>query len=116
MIDYKSPYGHNDKTIVVIFCIRCVCCPNSSTQTEDMRFRAILERLDDIESHMTEVTHSRNPSQFDADSTINVKMEEENQPFSKQNGIFEGAVERSKIIEYLCIKYMHRELVLMVYY
>lgn len=61
-----------------------------------MRFRAILERLDDIESHMTEVTRSRNPSQFDDGSIINSKIEEENQPFSKQNGLFEIAVERCK--------------------
>jgi hypothetical protein len=60
-----------------------------------MRFRAILERLDDIESRMTEVTHS----QFDAGSAIDMKIEEDNLPFSKQNGMFEGAVERSKIIE-----------------
>ena len=57
-----------------------------------MRFRAILERLDDIESRMTEVTRSRNPSQFDEGSVMN---EEQHQPFSKQSGLFE-MVDRCK--------------------
>uniref|UniRef100_K1Q406 chitin synthase n=1 Tax=Magallana gigas TaxID=29159 RepID=K1Q406_MAGGI len=87
--------GTSDYTFSCGNLLRCVCCPNTSAQTEDMRFRAILERLDDIESHMTEVTRSRNPSQFDDGSIINSKIEEEHQPFSKQNGLFEIAVERS---------------------
>ncbi|XP_061164529.1 chitin synthase chs-2-like [Saccostrea echinata] len=84
--------GTSDYTFSCGNLLRCVCCPHTSaSHTEDMRFRAILERLDDIESRMTEVTHSR----IDSSSAINVKLEEETLPFSKQNGIFEGAVERT---------------------
>ena len=54
-----------------------------------MRFRAILERLDDIESRMTEVNRSRNPSQFDEGSVMN----EEPLPFSQS--LFD-TVERCK--------------------
>ena len=33
-----------------------MCCPRSDVQNEDTRLRAILERLDDMENKMTEVT------------------------------------------------------------
>ena len=77
-----------------------MCCPQSNVESEDTRLRAILERLDDMESRMTTMSplsiashrpkHLRDeiPGPFMVESSKN-----EPSPFSRHTAIFEGAGE-----------------------
>ena len=69
-----------------------MCCPQTGTQSEDLRLRAILDRLDDMENKMTTM------SQPSIDSfPRNYKTEEKPQtPFSIQAYAFEGAGEERR--------------------
>ncbi|KAK3082737.1 hypothetical protein FSP39_003848 [Pinctada imbricata] len=70
--------------------LRCVCCPQTPAQTEDMRFRAILDRLDDMESRMTTAGgHTLSPGGSITDEKHT--MEDDHKPFSRSDDLFEGA-------------------------
>ena len=66
---------------------RCMCCPRSDVQTEDARLRAILERLDDMENKMTEMTSF---SQGGSLTESTKQKEEEHAPFSKQDVLMDS--------------------------
>lgn len=67
---------------------RCMCCPRSDVQSEDSRLRAILERLDDMENKMTEVTTFSQRGSISASSKTD--KDEEPAPFSKQDVIMDS--------------------------
>ena len=66
---------------------RCMCCPRSDVQNEDTRLRAILERLDDMENKMTEVTSFSHGGGSITESAKQEKQEESPAPapFSQQD-------------------------------
>jgi len=62
-----------------------MCCPRSDVQNEDTRLRAILERLDDMENKMTEVTSFSQGAGSITESAKLEKQEETPAPFSQQD-------------------------------
>ena len=69
-----------------------MCCPQSGTQSEDVRLRAILDRLDDIDTKMTTMSH-----QSIGSFPRNNDMEDIPEiPFSGQAYSFEGAGEERR--------------------
>ena len=66
-----------------------MCCPQSGTQSEDVRLRAILDRLDDMETKMTTMSH-RSIDSFPRNNDMEGKPEI---PFSGHAYPFEGAGE-----------------------
>ena len=68
---------------------RCICCPQETKHTEDIKLRAILDRLDDMEAKLMDpprshVTGVELPSEHDEDHVA----------FSETSELFEGARER----------------------
>ncbi|XP_048237709.1 chitin synthase chs-2-like isoform X3 [Haliotis rufescens] len=81
----ESDYGFSFGNL-----FRCVCCPsNPGVKNEDLKFKAILQRLDDLDERMTEMTRSGVDS---LDSFNNPAPEAT--PFSGIVGQFEGAVDK----------------------
>lgn len=81
----ESDYGFSFGNL-----FRCVCCPsNPGVKNEDLKFKAILQRLEDLDERMTEMTRSGVDS---LDSFNNPAPEAT--PFSGIAGQFEGAVDK----------------------
>ncbi|VDI58932.1 chitin synthase [Mytilus galloprovincialis] len=68
---------------------RCMCCPRSDVQNEDARLRAILERLEDMDNKMTEVTSFSQRGSISGSSKPD-KKDEEMSPFSKQDVLMDS--------------------------
>ena len=75
---------------------RCMCCPRSETKDDDLKFKAILERLDVLDDRMMEMTsgvsslHSISDLPRDPEP-LNV------QPFSQNAHLFEGTGEKGGV-------------------
>ena len=82
----------NQYVFFFVSTIRCMCCPQSGTQSEDVRLRAILDRLDDMETKMTTMSH-RSIDSFPRNNDMEDKPPI---PFSGQAYIFEGAGEERR--------------------
>ncbi|XP_067686177.1 chitin synthase chs-2-like isoform X2 [Haliotis asinina] len=81
--DYNFSFGN---------LFRCVCCPsNQGVKNEDLKFKAILQRLDELDERMTEMTRSG----VDSLESFNNTRSPEATPFSDIAGQFEGAVDRA---------------------
>ncbi|XP_041374239.1 chitin synthase chs-2-like [Gigantopelta aegis] len=75
---------------------KCMCCPRSETREDDLKFTAILERLDTLDDRMTEMTSGvssmHSVSDLPCDPGPNSPLDV--QPFSQNANLFEGAGER----------------------
>ncbi|XP_046543810.1 chitin synthase chs-2-like [Haliotis rubra] len=81
--DYNFSFGN---------LFRCVCCPsNQGVKNEDLKFKAILQRLEELDERMTEMTRSG----VDSLDSFNNTRTPEATPFSDIAGQFEGAVDRA---------------------
>ncbi|CAC5365574.1 CHS1 [Mytilus coruscus] len=76
--DYQFSFGN---------LFRCMCCPQSGTETEDSRLRAIIEKLDDMDTRITSFSQ-RSVTSFKQNDT-----KDDITPFSRQPAAFEGAGE-----------------------
>lgn len=64
---------------------RCVCCPTETRDSEDIKLRAILDRLDNMEARLVDQAESEDVSES-----------ERHVRFSEAADLFEGVRERSK--------------------
>ena len=68
---------------------RCICCPQETKHSEDIKLRAILDRLDDMEAKLMDPTQSHVTG-------VDLQSEQENDyvAFSETSELFEGARDR----------------------
>lgn len=70
-----------------------MCCPQSGTETEDTRLRAIIEKLDDMDTRITSFSQRSVASYKQNDSKEDIT------PFSRQPEAFERAGEMISKLE-----------------
>ncbi|XP_060570333.1 chitin synthase chs-2-like [Ruditapes philippinarum] len=64
---------------------RCVCCPSETKDTEDIKLRAILDRLDDMEARIIDSPESHQSTELESERHVH---------FSEASDLFEGSRER----------------------
>ena len=71
------------------FHLRCICCPQETKHSEDIKLRAILDRLDDMEAKLMDTSQSHVTG-------VDLPSEQENDyvAFSETSELFEGARDR----------------------
>lgn len=72
--------------------LRCICCPQETKHTEDIKLRAILDRLDDLEVRLPDQTRSHIPG-----ISVSSEHEKDHVVFSETSDLFEGARQRGRL-------------------
>ncbi|XP_053386467.1 chitin synthase chs-2-like isoform X2 [Mercenaria mercenaria] len=66
---------------------RCVCCPTETKDTEDIKLRAILDRLDELEARIVDQSESHISAEAESERHVH---------FSEASDLFEGTRERKE--------------------
>ena len=74
------------------FVFRCICCPQETKHAEDIKLRAILDRLDDLEVKLLD-----HPKSHVTGISLSSDHEEDHVVFSETSDLFEGVRQRGKM-------------------